>query len=367
MVQRIIASMKAIGVVVVVVMLAGAAHADPVNLLTHHASVINVGSTVANKAIKPEHLVDGKLDTAWNSATGDLVGARIIVRFPATVKVEAIKLTVGFTKIDKKLGDLFTKNPRIKKVRVTHDKLVVENELDIANRALQTIPITGGGGDYKIEVLAIEPGSKKDWRETCISELEVWGTADALAPHKPDVYVNSFYPPPLLADADCNQITGQAGSATVLSDQFAICEMSDEQADQPFNPIEHTITLISIPKRTALANPIAVSTQIYEGLGGATDSHLSTTTLDVGTDHLVVTARGSEPWTNLPDDDGSSLAKPSVAFGVYRATATGFEDVLQVEATDACVFAEGAKAQLDLTCGKRTTHYKRLGTNYVKR
>ena len=111
---------------VLVAAIGSAARADPVNLLAHRSTTINVGSTVANRAIKPEHLVDGKLDTAWNSKTGDLVGAWLVVRLPADAKVQSIKLTAGFTKVDPKLGDLFTENPRIKKLRITHDKTVVE-------------------------------------------------------------------------------------------------------------------------------------------------------------------------------------------------------------------------------------------------
>src|SRR5690349_5204487 len=162
---------------VALVLFASAAHADDVNLLLSTPTTVAVSSTVANAAIVPEHLVDGKLSTAWNSQTGELAGAWIAVRVPADAKVKTIKLTAGFTQKDKKLGDLFTLNPRIKKVRVSQaGKTIVEKTLDIENRGLQDIAVDLPGGDFEIRVLEIEPGKKKNWRETCVSELEVWGT-----------------------------------------------------------------------------------------------------------------------------------------------------------------------------------------------
>src|SRR5215470_14744345 len=134
--------MRSLAVVVVLIaMMPALAHADDVNLLASTPSTVAVSSTVANAAILPEHMIDGKLATAWNSRTGELVGAWIAVRVPADARVKTIKLTVGFTLTDKR-GDLFTMNPRIKKVRVSRGgKVVVEKALDIANRGLQEIAI----------------------------------------------------------------------------------------------------------------------------------------------------------------------------------------------------------------------------------
>jgi hypothetical protein len=83
----------------------GTAAADTqasVNLFTTVPTAVAVSSTVESNTILPAHLVDGKLDTAWNSHTGELVGAWIGARLPADVHVDTIKLTVGFTKVDKK-------------------------------------------------------------------------------------------------------------------------------------------------------------------------------------------------------------------------------------------------------------------------
>ncbi len=199
----------ALGVLLVLTGSAGADVMPPppsVNLLTAVPSTVAVSSTVDNVRILPGHLVDGKLDTAWNSRTNQLVGAWIGFRVPADAHVDLIKLTVGFTKKDAKLGDLFTMNPRIKRVRVLRDgKSVIEKALDPELRTLQEIPINGVGGDYKIEVLEIVAGSKKTWREISVSELQVWGTPGATAGKKlkPIVRVGSFDPPATLTKADC--------------------------------------------------------------------------------------------------------------------------------------------------------------------
>ncbi len=196
----------------VLVAIVGPAAADtpkPVNLLSAVPTVVAVSSTVDNRAILPEHLVDGKLDTAWNSRTNQLAGAWIGFRLPADAKLETIKITVGFTKKDKRLGDLFTMNPRIKHVRVLKDgKTLVEKELDPEVRTLQDIAVTGGGGDYKVEVTDIVPGTKKTWREISISELQVWGTTTKPAAklQKPIVRVGSFEPPAVLTRAECMKV-----------------------------------------------------------------------------------------------------------------------------------------------------------------
>lgn len=357
------------------------AHADPVNLLARPGAIVNVGSTVANKAIKPAHLVDGKLDTAWNSRTGDLVGAWIVVRLPANVKVQSVKLTVGFTKVDPKLGDLFVENPRIKKVRVSHGKTVVDQDLDIANRGLQEVPIAGDGGDYRIDVLAVELGTRKTWRETCISELEVWGTSATPISGTaiPSVYVNSFTPPPLLSEAECARLLGPANVSTsvyLLSDQYGVCEMVETvNPHDPYDLQRHTLTLVALPGKQARAQTVEIDSQIFEGLGEATDTRLKLDTLLVGDDGLLVAALASSSWHNLPDADPAAIARPSTKFTLYRPTAAGLVEVLAIEGTEACGFSEGVPAVkagkprpvLDYTCGTTTKHFGFDGSRYVRR
>jgi hypothetical protein len=235
-------------VVLIVLAWSPATRADDVNLLANAPSTVAVSSRVANAAILPEHLVDGKLATAWNSRTGDLVGAWIAVRVPADTHVRAIKLTAGFTLKDKR-GDLFTMNPRIKKVRVSRGgKLIVEKTLDIENRGLQGVVLDVPGGDIEIRVLEIEPGSRKDWREACVSELEVWGTTPKPVPSsKPTVRVGGLDGPPALSKDDCIRAVVGPGksaepitsaSALGLTDDVTICRIEHRATGSTTTTVE---------------------------------------------------------------------------------------------------------------------------------
>jgi hypothetical protein len=152
-----------------------AAAAVSIHLLPAVPSTIRLSSRVKNNAIKPEHIADGKLETAWNSATGELKGAWVEVSVDGA-SIDAIKLTVGHTGRGAKGEDYFTMNPRIRAVTITDDgKPLGRFELDITKRELQTIRVAPKG-ILRITVDEIEKGSKAKWRETAISELEVWGT-----------------------------------------------------------------------------------------------------------------------------------------------------------------------------------------------
>ena len=149
-----------------------------VDLLHFTPSVVAVSSKVDNPKDFPEHLVDGKTETAWNGKTGDLVGGWMAFRVPADAIVRRIALTAGF---DKKSGDkdLFEMNVRITRVRVMRDgKLVTHATLDPKRRDMQTIDVGSvPGGDFRIEVDEVFPGTRADYKELCISELSVLGTS----------------------------------------------------------------------------------------------------------------------------------------------------------------------------------------------
>lgn len=129
-------------------------------------------------------LFDGDMQTAWNSATmpeGDRSSRSIYVRIPNGARVHAIDLTVGFTKVQG-ASDLFSGNRRLRRVRVRHSGGEVLATLNSEEQRLQRIPLEGGAGDYEIEILEWVPGTRPTWRELCISEIRVWGEADASAP-----------------------------------------------------------------------------------------------------------------------------------------------------------------------------------------
>lgn len=165
-----------------------------VELLHHTKSVVAVSSTVLNPKYQPEALVDGVLTTAWNSRTGDLAGSWMAFRVPPDAFVTAVKLDVGFDSKGPE-GDYFTQNHRLKRVRISRgNKVLADAPLDPDKRGLQTIEINAPGGDFRIQVVAVVPGTRKLWRETVVSELEVWGHTPAplAKPASPTVKVGSL-------------------------------------------------------------------------------------------------------------------------------------------------------------------------------
>jgi len=148
-----------------------------IELLHSVPATVRVSSRVANKMILPEHLVDRDPQTAWSSATKDLVGAWILVTVPGATITE-LRLTAGHTGTGPKGEDYFTMNPRIKMLSVlTADgREIASAALDPARRDLQTVAFPAQPGGVQIVVDEIVPGSKKAWREIAISELEAWGT-----------------------------------------------------------------------------------------------------------------------------------------------------------------------------------------------
>lgn len=153
------------------------AQAQPIDLLRATRVDLAVSSPYRDRLTQAAALVDGDLETAWNSRTGDLVGAWIEVRLPANAQVSGIAMTVGFTRRNGE-SDLFTGNHRITRARILRDgQLIGEHALNPDSRELQTIPVTGPGGTYRIEIAAVTPGTQRRWREVCISELRILGTA----------------------------------------------------------------------------------------------------------------------------------------------------------------------------------------------
>jgi hypothetical protein len=165
---------------------------------------IGVSSKVDNPRDFAEHVADGRLDSAWNGKTGDLVGGWLGFRVPSAARVRVIELTVGYV-ATKKGEDLFTMNHRIARVRVTRNGVSLgEHALDPDSRAFQRIALDAPGGDFKLEVLAVKPGTKATWRELVVSELRVFGIAGAAkraAATIPRVSIGGFDAPPPAAAA----------------------------------------------------------------------------------------------------------------------------------------------------------------------
>lgn len=156
---------------------AAAKSAGLVNLLYFTPAKVAVSSKVANPRDFPEHLVDGKPATAWNGKSGDLVGGAIAFRVPKDAHIDHLQLSAGFDATSKAGEDLFLANHRIRSVKVERDgQLVKRFALDPSVRTPQLLRIDGPGGDYRIVVEKVVPGTKTAWKELAVSELAVLGS-----------------------------------------------------------------------------------------------------------------------------------------------------------------------------------------------
>lgn len=184
-----------------------------VNLLSRTDAHVTLSSRVDNPRDYPEHLVDGKPETAWNGKTGD-TSAWIEVKLDPRVHVDAFEITAGFDK-----RDLFEKNLRIERLRIERDgALVREVALDVARRDLQRIPVDGPGGVYRLMVVATKPGSNPAWKEVVVSELRAVGTAPTELLHearlpKMTVAPGSARPPAWLGEVELEGREGPSAAA----------------------------------------------------------------------------------------------------------------------------------------------------------
>jgi hypothetical protein len=169
-----------------------------VDLLHETPTQIAVSSRVDNPHDWVEHLVDGRLETAWNSKTGDLVGGWFGFKVDPRVRVRRLELAVGYLGRSKRGEDLFAMNHRITRIRVTRNgEVVLEKDLDAESRKLQAINVDTEGGEFRITVLAVRPGTHAAWRELAVSELRVLGDvpetmARARSSQMPEVFVGDY-------------------------------------------------------------------------------------------------------------------------------------------------------------------------------
>lgn len=171
-------------------------------------------------------LIDGDLETAWNSRTGDLAGAWIEVRVPEGATVTSIELTAGFTHTDHAGTDLFTGNHRVTRVRVLRDGTEVASApLDPERRDLQSVAVEGGSGVYRIEIAEVRAGTNTEWQEACVSELRVMGRSAAATPGEryPRIGLGAL-PAPRTAPAPAELAARLQGERAAIVDGFAALE-----------------------------------------------------------------------------------------------------------------------------------------------
>jgi hypothetical protein len=171
------------------------AHEALVELLHSVPATIRLSSTVANRSILPVHIADHDMTTAWNSRTGELRGAWVDLAVPGAA-IREVRLTVGHTGTGPKGEDYFTMNPRIHRITLLDDdKELAHAELDVGKRELQVVKLPEPHTHVRLRVDEVVMGTKRSWREACISEIEAWGTLPAGVSAKPMQPVVEVEPP----------------------------------------------------------------------------------------------------------------------------------------------------------------------------
>lgn len=205
---------------------------EPVELLHAVPSSVAVSSAYRYDEEQVKRLVDGSLESGWNSLSGDLVGAWISFRVPESARIAYIEMTSGLTRMHKG-NDLFLFNHRIKKVRVLRgEKSLGEFPLKIDVREPQKLPISGPGGTYRIEIREVVPGSRRNWREACVSDLKIWGHAKGARPLslQPVIAIGAL---PAEESADSRQTDGSAPTKPPSSAQeLHVFKLLAEEAER---------------------------------------------------------------------------------------------------------------------------------------
>ncbi len=184
-----------------VVLVAPPLRPGEVDLLHSVPTSVVVSSTVRERKIQPAQMFDGNPGTAWNSRAGDLVGASVTFTVPDEVRVSEVRLTTGFVHHNQS-GDLFTLNYRIRQVALYRgEDLLGTYDLDPEDRGLQVVPVGQPGGTFRLEVRGVVPGTRRGWKEVCISEMQVIGTLPRGRKPRPQAPVVTVAPPPQPAPA----------------------------------------------------------------------------------------------------------------------------------------------------------------------
>jgi hypothetical protein len=270
-----------------------AAAPSKVELLHAVPATLRVSSQVHNRNILPRHIADGDMQTAWNSITGELVGAWVDVTVETGSKIAEIRLTVGHTGRGKRGEDYFTMNPRITKVKLLVDgKPEAAVVLDPEKRDLQAIAVDAGE-HVRLVVAEIKPGSKKRWREAAISEIEAWGTPPAgwppaKEPRDPIVIVGDDPYIDPCADLAARMEQWEERSKASVAGCESI-EDPDERSrcgiDGP-GPPSCSDEPVKVDKLAAPWKAVGVKHDVYDSIYGPSQATLTVTT--VGGDVVVV-------------------------------------------------------------------------------
>lgn len=126
----------------------------------------------------PENTIDGIIETAWSDGNTRKTGAGewLLFRFDRPVKLEAMKIINGYSRISKTYGDLYWMNSAPRNITV-HYSTGQEDQIWVKHqKEWQDVFLAKGASGVTWVKLIIDseyPGRR--WKDTCISEIEFYG------------------------------------------------------------------------------------------------------------------------------------------------------------------------------------------------
>lgn len=323
---------------------AAAPEEPAIDLLHAVPTRVTASSAYRGDPAQVGRLFDGSLETAWNSQTGDLTGAWISITVPAEAQVTELRMTAGFTHLQGE-RDLFTGNHRVAEVRVSRDGTDLGTfPLDASSRELQRVPVSGGGGTYRVEIARVVAGERSDWREACISEMRVLGRAPGAieGAHTPSVAIGASAP------AAADTAPAEAAPAVV-----------------PAPPPETDAAYFAIRGRGLVRLGSAGPVELFHGavIDFAVDEAGTVYVVPSGGERVVVIANGTQRDLDAPPNEGLCCVaimpdgSPVIAsaFGIWRRRrdAWGEREIMDPQRSD-----EGEQPQ-QLAVDGRGTIYAR--------
>ena len=120
----------------------------------------------------PANLLDGRLETAWNSngrKDGKGPGITLQFSFDTPVQLRSITVRNGYQKTTKQSGDLFTLNARVRGLTVVTDAGTWPWQLTDSKDPQTLTADFGRVSSVRFEVISIYPGSK--YLDLALSEV----------------------------------------------------------------------------------------------------------------------------------------------------------------------------------------------------
>ncbi len=126
---------------------------------------------------KAKNTIDGDRTTVWaENAESSGNGEYLVFTFDEPKLIEKVGIVGGYDKVvNDKYGDRWDRNNRLKRIRVTYSDRSEEVVNLRDSRDIQYFSVGKELKYFKIEILEVYRGSNKDWNDTSIAEVEIWG------------------------------------------------------------------------------------------------------------------------------------------------------------------------------------------------